>query len=115
MSLDHIAFEPGFVVLADGTRLKAISGGQGGMGAGAGGGGMASAAGAGQNIDWTFGQKEVYDERVKREMGLLTSLIRNTPPGANVNTGQTPGAAQRAQTWDPSSILALARLFSFRG
>jgi hypothetical protein len=48
-------------------------------------------------------------------MGLLTSLIRNTPPGANVNTGQTPGAAQRAQTWDPSSILALARLFSFRG
>jgi hypothetical protein len=107
----------GYVVLADGTRLKAISGGGGGMGAGAGagggGGGMGAMAGAGQNIDWTFGQKEVYDDRVSRELTLLDRLIRATPNAgsSSVNRGQTPDY-QPVRSWDPQNILRLLLSFN---
>jgi hypothetical protein len=73
-----------------------------------GGGTVAGAAGAGQGIDWTFGQKGVYDDKTKRKMELLKALIGSNT-GTPVNPGDSPGPT-KTSAWDPNSIM---RLLSF--
>ena len=110
-----MVIENGYVVLEDGTCLRAICGGGEGMGTGGGATGAGAAQGVGgmSNVDLTFGQGKVYNEKVGRELALLQALIgasAGRSPG--VNTGQTPGPAQFRGGWDPSMIL---KLLSFTG
>jgi hypothetical protein len=85
----------------NGERVRSIAGAQGG----AGGGTMQGAAGAGQNIDWTFGQKGVWDEKTERRMKLLLGLIGSNR-GHSPNQGQSPGATPVA-SWDPRQAMGL--------
>ena len=77
-----------------------------------GGAGAQQGLGMASNIDFTFGQKGVYDDKTKRELALLQSLIGASGHSPSVNQGQTPGAAQFKGGWDPAMI---ARLLSFVG
>lgn len=85
-------------------------------GGGGGGGGAGAALGGMSNIDFTFGQKGVYDDRTKKELAMLMGLI-GASAGAgskSVNQGQTPGAAP-IQSWNPGMLISLARLFGVGG
>jgi hypothetical protein len=83
----------------NGERLRAIAGAQGGDA------NTGAAMGAGQNIDWTFGQKGVSDEKVERRMKLLLKLIGSNQ-GHSPNTGQSPGPTPVA-SWDPRQAMGL--------
>jgi hypothetical protein len=85
-----------------GERVRSIAGAQGG-------GTAQGAAGAGQNIDWTFGQKGVWDEKTKRRMDLLTKLIGSNS-GQPTTQGQSPGATP-VSSWDPRQIMQMLNTF----
>lgn len=92
--------------------MAGLMGGGAGAGAGAGGGGdMAGAAGMGSQMDWTFGQGKVWDEKTKRQMQLLTSLIGARNAGAPVNSGQTMSPTQI----HPAIPFILSQLLGFGG
>ena len=106
--------ENGYVVLEDGTRLKAISGGGSMMGGGGGGGGdMAGAAGMGSSMDWTFGQGKVWDEKTKRQMQLLHDLI-GASGGAGAHSTASAQSVPPAQV-HPMVPFILSHLLGFGG
>lgn len=93
--------------------------GQGAGGAGGGGGtggGAAGAAGAAQNIDFTFGQKGVYDDRTKKELALLLGLISASGNQGTKTTaqGSSPAPVQ-ATPWNPQVLMSILNSFRGRG
>ena len=105
--------EGSHVVFADGTRRPAITGGGEGGGSGA---GAASAMGSAQNIDFTFGQKGVHDDKTKKELAMLMSLINasGSAGSKSVNTGQSIAPAQ-ANGWTPQMLMSFMRMFGQPG
>ena len=75
-----------------------------------GGAGVQQGLGMGSSMDWTFGQKGVWDDKMKRKMALMMQLIGSNR-GSQVVPGQSPGPT-KVDSWDPSLIL---KLLSFAG
>ncbi len=83
-------------------------------GAGAGGGGdMAGGLGMGSSIDWTFGQGKVWDEKTKRQMALLQSLI-GASGGAGAHSTSSAQSVPPAQI-HPMVPFVLSKLLGFGG
>lgn len=74
------------------------------------GAGTAQGLGMGSSMDWTFGQKGVWDDKMKRKMALMLQLIGSNH-GSQVVPGQNPGQT-KVDGWDPSIIM---KLMSFVG
>ena len=75
-------------------------------------GSMMSGLGGG-STDLTFGQGKVWQDKIDREMKLLTTLLGHTPPGAQVTSGQNPGAVQ-VQRFNPVLVSQLLNSFNAR-